>query len=127
MSSAHAQVARDRGPDLLTGAVHGHRRVLGQRAHAVSVDQGEQAVHHALGLGDRVPGVVVSHATVDFRRPLGRGDDVVVACELDAIGRASFRTRETVIAGGGVAVEAATTLETPGRALTSAEREALTT
>jgi len=78
-------------------------------------------------LGDRVPGVIVSHVTVDYRRPLGRGDDVVVACELDAIGRASFRTRETVIAGGGVAVDAATTLETPGRALTSAEREALTT
>jgi hypothetical protein len=34
---------------------------------------------------------------------------------------------ETVIAGGGVAVEAATALETPGRALTRAEREALTT
>src|SRR3954471_10437412 len=78
-------------------------------------------------LGDRLPGVVVSHVTVDYRRPLGRGDDVVVACELDAIGRASFRTRETVIAGGAIAVEAATTLETPGRALTSAERQALTT
>jgi acyl-CoA thioesterase FadM len=78
-------------------------------------------------LGDRVPGVIVSHVTVDYRRPLGRGDDVVVACELDALGRSSFRTRETVIAGGGVAVDAATTLETPGRALTSAEREALTT
>jgi hypothetical protein len=52
---------------------------------------------------------------------------VVVACELDALGRASFRTRETVIAGGAIAVEAATTLETPGRAMTPAEREALTT
>jgi acyl-CoA thioesterase FadM len=78
-------------------------------------------------LGDRVPGVVVSHITVDFRRPLGRGDDVVVACELDAIGRASFRTRETVIAGGAVAVEAATTLEVARRALTAGERAALAT
>jgi hypothetical protein len=31
-----------------------------------------------------------------------------------------------VTAGGVIAVEAATTLETPGRALTSTEREALT-
>jgi acyl-CoA thioesterase FadM len=78
-------------------------------------------------LGDRVPGVSVSHVTVDYRRPLGRGDDVVVACELDAIGRASFRTRETVIAGGAIAVEAATTLEIAGRALTGEERAALAT
>jgi acyl-CoA thioesterase FadM len=65
--------------------------------------------------------------TVDFRRPLGRGDaPFAVSCTLDAVGRASFRTRETIAAAGGaVAVEAATTLEAPGRALTAAEREAL--
>ncbi len=79
----------------------------------------------AAWLGERLPGVVVAHVTVDFRRPLGRGDAPVVSCELDAIGRASFRTRETVTAGGAVAVEAATTLEVAGRALTAAEREAL--
>ena len=79
----------------------------------------------AAWLGDRVPDVLVAHVTVDFRRPLGRGDAPVVSCELDAIGRASFRTRETVTAGGAVAVEAATTLESAGRALTAAEREAL--
>jgi acyl-CoA thioesterase FadM len=71
--------------------------------------------------------VAVSHETIDYRRPLGRDDDPVVSCTLDAVGRASFRTRETITAGGVVAVEAATTLEPPGRALTSAEREALTT
>ena len=41
---------------------------------------------------------------------------VVVTCALDAVGRASFRTRET-IATSRIAVEAATTLEVPGRAL----------
>jgi AcrR family transcriptional regulator/acyl-CoA thioesterase FadM len=78
-------------------------------------------------LGDRVPEIAVSHVTVDFRRPLGRGDaPFAVSCTLDAVGRASFRTRETIAtAGGAVAVEAATTLEAPGRALTAAEREAL--
>jgi hypothetical protein len=57
-------------------------------------------------------------------RPLGR-DAVTVTCTLDAVGRASLRTRETVATDAGVAVEAATTLETPGRALTAAEREEL--
>jgi hypothetical protein len=51
---------------------------------------------------------------------------VVVRCALDSVGRASFRTLETVATGDGVvAVEAATTLEVPGRALTADEREAL--
>jgi len=50
---------------------------------------------------------------------------VTVTCTLDAVGRASFRTRETVSDGAGVGVEAATTLEVPGRALTAAEREEL--
>ncbi len=46
-------------------------------------------------------------------------DAVTVTCTLDAVGRASFRTRETVSTDErGVAVEAATTLEVPGRALT---------
>ena len=76
-------------------------------------------------LGDRVPGVVVSHVTIDYRRPLGRDDEPVVSCTLDAVGRASFRTRETITVGGTIAVDAATTLETPRRALTDAEREAL--
>src|SRR5690349_12782122 len=71
-------------------------------------------------LADRVP-VTVSHVTIDYRRPLGRGDQPVVACSLDAVGRASFRTRETITIGDVVAVEAATTLETPGRALTADE------
>jgi AcrR family transcriptional regulator/acyl-CoA thioesterase FadM len=76
-------------------------------------------------LGERVPGVVVAHVTVNFHRPLVRGDEPVVTCALDALGRASFRTREAVTVGGAVAVEAATTLEVAGRALTDAEREAL--
>jgi acyl-CoA thioesterase FadM len=77
-------------------------------------------------LSDRVPDAAVSHVTIDFRRSLGRDLDVVVTCSLDAVGRASFRTRETILAAGIVAVEAAATLEVAGRALTAAEREALT-
>ena len=50
---------------------------------------------------------------------------MTVTCTLDTVGRASFRTRETVETDAGVGVEAATTLEVPGRALTDAEREAL--
>jgi acyl-CoA thioesterase FadM len=76
----------------------------------------------AAWLGDRVPDAVVTHVAVGYRRPLGR-EPVTVTCTLDTVGRASFRTRETVDAD---AVEAATTLEVPGRALTAAEREALT-
>jgi AcrR family transcriptional regulator len=76
-------------------------------------------------LGDRVPDAVVTHVAVGFLRPLGR-DPVTVTCTLDTVGRASFRTRESVATGDGVGVEAATTLEVPGRALTAAEREALT-
>jgi AcrR family transcriptional regulator len=72
-------------------------------------------------LGERVPDAVVTHVAVGYRRPLGRSP-VTVTCTLDSVGRASFRTRETVEFG---AVEAATTLEVPGRALTPAEREAL--
>jgi AcrR family transcriptional regulator len=75
-------------------------------------------------LGDRVPDAVVTHVAVGYRRPLGR-DAVTVSCTLDTAGRASFRTRETVATDAGVGVEAATTLEVPGRALTTAEREAL--
>src|SRR5262249_11350124 len=71
-------------------------------------------------LGERVPDAVVSHVTVSYRRPLGRAP-VTVTCTLESIGRASFRTRETI----GDAVEAATTLEVPGRGLTTVEREAL--
>jgi AcrR family transcriptional regulator len=77
-------------------------------------------------LRNRLRRATVSHVAIDYRRPLERDDDVVVACELDAVGRASFRTRETVWAGGVVVVAAATTLEIAGRALTGAEREALT-
>ncbi len=73
-------------------------------------------------LGDRVPDAVVTHVAVGYRRPLGR-EPVTVTCTLDTVGRASFRTRETVDTD---AVEAATTLEVPGRALTAGEREALT-
>jgi hypothetical protein len=46
-----------------------------------------------------------------------------VTCTLDTVGRASFRTRETVATEDGVGVEAATTLEVPGCALSAAERE----
>ena len=68
----------------------------------------------------------MTHVAVGYRRPLER-DPVTVTCTLDAVGRASFRTREAVSTDeDGVAVEAATTLEVPGRALSSAEREALT-
>ena len=35
-------------------------------------------------------------SSVDYRRPLGRGDRPLVSCTLDAVGRASFRTRETI-------------------------------
>ena len=75
-------------------------------------------------LGERVPDAVVSHVAVGYLRPLGR-EPVTVTCTLDTVGRASFRTRETVSTEAGPAVEAATTLEVPGRALTAAEREAL--
>jgi acyl-CoA thioesterase FadM len=75
-------------------------------------------------LGDRVPAAVVTHVAVRYLRPLGR-DEVTVTCALDTVGRASFRTRETVATADGVGVEAATTLEVPGRALTAGEREAL--
>jgi AcrR family transcriptional regulator len=78
----------------------------------------------AAWLGDRLPGAVVTHVSVGYRRPLGRAP-VTVTCTLDAVGRASFRTRETIATDDGVAVEAATTLEVPGRALTAAEREEL--
>jgi AcrR family transcriptional regulator len=76
-------------------------------------------------LGARVPDAIVTHVAVGYLRPLGR-DPVTVTCTLDAVGRASFRTRETVETDEGLAVEAATTLEPPGRALTDAEREELT-
>jgi acyl-CoA thioesterase FadM len=76
-------------------------------------------------LGDRLPEVLVAHMTIDYLRPLGHDDQPVVSCTLDAVGRASFRTRETITTGGALAVEAATTSETPGRALTAAERDAL--
>lgn len=79
----------------------------------------------AAWLGDRVPDAVVTHVSVGYLRRLGR-DSVTVECTLDAVGRASFRTRETVATEAGVGVEAATTLEVPGRALTAAERAALT-
>ncbi|MBE2315494.1 TetR family transcriptional regulator C-terminal domain-containing protein [Solirubrobacter sp. CPCC 204708] len=75
-------------------------------------------------LGGRVPEAVVTHVAVRYLRSLGR-DDVEVTCTLDTVGRASFRTRETVATADGVGVEAATTLEVPGRALTAEEREAL--
>ncbi len=71
-------------------------------------------------LAGRVPDVVVTHVAVSYRRPLGRAT-VAVTCTLDSLGRASFRTRETI----GDAVEAATTLAVPGRPLTPAEQEAL--
>ena len=65
------------------------------------------------GVARRPPaGAVVTHVAVGYRRPLGRAP-VTVTCTLDAVGRASFRTRETVAAEDGVAVEAATTLEVP--------------
>jgi acyl-CoA thioesterase FadM len=76
-------------------------------------------------LGDRVPDAIVSHVAVAYLRPLGR-EAVTVTCTLDTVGRASFRTRETVETEAGVGVEAATTLEVPGRALSDDEREALT-
>jgi AcrR family transcriptional regulator len=75
-------------------------------------------------LAGRVP-VSVAHVSIDYRRPIARDDSPLVTCALDAVGRASFRTRETIAIGDVVAVEAATTLETPGRALTTQEREAL--
>lgn len=78
----------------------------------------------AAWLGERVPDAVVTHVSVGYLRPLGRAP-LTVTCALDVVGRASFRTRETVEAEGDVAVEAATTLEVPGRALTEAEREEL--
>ncbi len=79
----------------------------------------------SLWLGARVPDAVVTHVAVGYRRPLRR-DTVTVTCTLDAVGRASFRTRETVSTDEhGVAVEAATTLEVPGRALTADERAEL--
>ena len=78
----------------------------------------------AAWLGSRVSDAVVTHVSVAYRHPLGR-DPVTVTCTLDAVGRASFRTRETVATEAGVAVEAATTLEVPGRALSAAEREEL--
>jgi hypothetical protein len=49
----------------------------------------------AAWLGSRVPDAVVTHVSVGYRRPLGR-EAVSVTCSLDAVGRASFRTRETV-------------------------------
>jgi AcrR family transcriptional regulator/acyl-CoA thioesterase FadM len=79
----------------------------------------------AAWLGSRLPDAVVTHVAVGYRRPLGR-TPVIVTCTLDAVGRASFRTRETDADKDGVAVEAATTLEVPGRALTAAERDELT-
>jgi AcrR family transcriptional regulator/acyl-CoA thioesterase FadM len=75
-------------------------------------------------LGARLPDAVVTHVAVGYRRPLGRAP-LTITCTLDAAGRASFRTRETVADEEGVAVEAATTLEVPGRALTPAERAEL--
>jgi AcrR family transcriptional regulator/acyl-CoA thioesterase FadM len=75
-------------------------------------------------LGARVPDAIVTHVAVGYLRPLGR-DPVTITCTLDAVGRASFRTRETVATEDGVAVEAATTLEVLGRTLTHAEREEL--
>jgi AcrR family transcriptional regulator/acyl-CoA thioesterase FadM len=66
-------------------------------------------------LAHRLPDAVVTHVSVAYRRPLGRAP-VTVTCTLDAVGRASFRTRETASDDTGAAVEAATTLEVPGRA-----------
>ena len=77
------------------------------------------------GSASASPDAIVTHVAVGYLRPLGR-DPVTVTCTLDAVGRASFRTRETVETDEGLAVEAATTLEVPGRALTDAEREELT-
>ena len=53
-------------------------------------------------LGERVPDAIVTHVAVGYHRPLGR-DPVTVTCTLDAAGRASFRTRETVADEAGVA------------------------
>ena len=53
----------------------------------------------AAWLGDRVPDAVVTHVAVGYLRPLGR-EPVTVTCTLDAVGRASFRTRETVATDG---------------------------
>jgi acyl-CoA thioesterase FadM len=75
-------------------------------------------------LADRVPDAVVTHVTVAYHRPLGR-DPVTVTCTLDSVGRATFRTRETIATDEDVAVEAATTLAVSGRELSAAEREAL--
>ena len=55
-----------------------------------------------------MPDAIVTHVAVGYLRPLGR-DPVTVTCTLDAVGRASFRTRETVETDEGLAVEAATT------------------
>ena len=51
--SVDAEVRRDRGPDLRPRALERHRRVLGQRADAVAVDQREQPVDRAVAVGDR--------------------------------------------------------------------------
>ena len=59
-----------------------------------------------------------------YLRPLGR-DPVTVTCTLETVGRRTFRTRETIATDDDVAVEAATTLAVPGRALTDDERTAL--
>jgi len=67
----------------------------------------------------------IFEGSIAYRRPLGREEAVTVTCTLDSVGRASFRTRETVSDEAGIAVEAATTLEVPGRALHSGEREGL--
>ncbi len=61
-------------------------------------------------LGARVPDAVVTHVAVRYVRPLGR-EDVVVTCALDSVGRASFRTRETI---AGDAVQAADDVRGPG-------------
>src|SRR4051794_21072683 len=49
--SEHTELAGDRRPDLLAGTLHRHRRVLVERADAVAVDQREQPVRRALGVG----------------------------------------------------------------------------
>jgi AcrR family transcriptional regulator len=109
----HATRIEVRGRDLDT---HGH---VDPAALFTFLEEARAA-----WLGSRVPEAVVTHVSVGYRRPLGR-EPVTVTCGLDTVGRASFRTRETVATEAGVAVEAATTLEVPGRALTVVEREEL--
>ena len=52
-SARHAEVGGDRRPDLFPRALDRHRRVVGQRADAVAVDQRQQAVDRPVGVGRR--------------------------------------------------------------------------